>query len=255
MGKLTVLGTGTSDGVPMIGCSCSVCNSTDPRDKRLRTSALLETGSITAVIDTGIDFRSQALRHNINRLDEVLFTHSHADHVEGIIELRPLTLAKKHTVICRGSLTCINEIKKRFYYMLDGRQTGGGIPRIDLREITGNFKLGDYLVTPLPVFHGELPIFGFRIGDLAYITDASFIPEATFKLLAGVKTLFINGLRPKPHPTHFSYQQAALAAQRIGADTTRLIHMAHHCSHRELEELLPANVSPAYDGLSVNFSA
>lgn len=254
MPKITMLGTGTSDGVPMIGCDCAVCRSPDPKDKRLRTSALLEINGKSIVIDTGTDFRYQALKYGIKRLDAILYTHSHADHVEGITELRPLTLAQGRKLPCRGSRRCIDEIHTRFYYMFNGKQSGGGIPTLDMQIITEPFEIQGIKIIPLPVYHGQLLIYGFRIGNLAYITDASYIPDTTYKLLQGIEVLFINGLRPKPHPTHFSYQQAVEAGRLSGAGQCWLIHMAHHLSHQELTALLPENFHPAYDGLTVSFA-
>lgn len=255
MARLILLGTGTSDGVPRIACTCAVCTSPDPRDKRLRTAGLIIHGATRIALDCGIDFRAQALRHHISRLDAILFTHAHADHVEGIVELRPLSLAQNRILPCYGAADVLAEIRQRFRYLFEPGQRGGGLPRVSLESIDGPFQAAGLELIPLPVLHGRLPVLGYRCGSMAYITDASTIPESTFSLLCGVELLILNALRPTPHATHFSIGQAIAAAQRIGAPRTVLVHLAHYLSQRQLEAMLPEGIEPGYDGLELDFDA
>jgi phosphoribosyl 1,2-cyclic phosphate phosphodiesterase len=250
--RVTFLGSGTSHGVPMIGCDCAVCRSTDPRDNRLRPSVLLEPDDGTVLlVDTGPDLRAQALRHGVVRVDAVLFTHPHADHILGLDETRRFTTLQGRAIPCYGDPDTIAEVRRVFQYAFDPRQQGGGVPRLDLRPVTGPFSVGETVVTPVPVMHGELPIYGYRVGAFAYLTDCSAVPESSWPLLAGVKTLAIDALRHRPHPTHFTVAQAIEAASRVGAERTLLTHIAHDLGHAETSANLPAGVELAYDGLEV----
>lgn len=247
------MGTGTSHGLPVIGCTCPVCSSADPRDSRYRCSALVEEGDSRVLIDAGPEFRLQALRAGISRLDAVLLTHAHADHCHGLDDLRPLT--RKAPLPLYGDAACLAELRERFAYAFREGQVGGGKPRFELREApTTPFTLGRLHIRALPLLHGELPILGFRLGSFAWHSDCSALPAATLGLLAGVRVLAIDGLRARPHPTHFSVVEAIEAARKIGAEETWLIHMTHDHSHAELEELcarLGSDVGarPAWDGL------
>ncbi len=254
MAKLIFLGTGTSDGIPQIGCKCSVCKSKDKKDKRLRTSILIKTGDGNIVIDSGIDFRQQALQNNIKSIEAVLFTHYHTDHIEGITELRPLSRFLGKTIPCMGNKKTIREIKKRFNYIFSPLQKGGGLPQIKLSKIKNDIVIFNKKIIPLPVKHGILPILGFRFGNLAYITDASLIPESTMEKLNNLDILIINALRPHPHPTHFSFDEAVSIAKNICAKKTYFIHMNHAVSHKQFLKMLPVNMKPAYDGLELDFS-
>jgi len=253
MAKLTFLGTGTSDGVPQIGCDCLVCNSQDTRDKRLRTSALIQTEGINIIIDSGIDFRQQALKNKISFIDAILLTHAHTDHVEGITELRPLSKKLGHTIPIYGSENTINEVKKRFNFIFSPIQQGGGLPRIELFNMSGKTIICEKTIYPLPVMHGILPILGFRFGELSYITDASYIPDTTLTLMKESNILVINALREKAHSTHFNFDQAIQIAKEINAKKTYFIHMAHLSTHKEMEERFPENIFPAYDGQTILF--
>jgi phosphoribosyl 1,2-cyclic phosphate phosphodiesterase len=257
--RVLILGTGTSYGVPVIGCACPVCLSPDPRDRRYRASILIEArdadGRASAVVvDAGPEFRLQALRAGISRLDALLLTHAHADHLNGLDDVRPLTTRSVLPVY--GNAETLAETKERFAYIFRETQVGGGKPRIELREALGPVMAGGMSLVPVPIAHGALPILGWRTGKFAYITDCSQLPESSLPLLEGVEILVVNGLRRKPHSTHFSLEQGIEAARRIGARRTWLTHMNHESTHAELEEYCAARgadvgARPAWDGLEI----
>ena len=247
--RLTFLGTGTSTGVPVIGCHCPTCMSSDPRDKRLRSSVLLEGDGQRVLIDPGPDFRQQALRAGITSLAAILITHQHYDHVGGLDDVRPL-----------GSIDIYadersQEAIHRCLPYCFGDKYYPGAPVLTLHLIKGTepWNIGPWTVVPLPVMHGKLPIYGFRIGDIAYMTDVKTIPESTYELLDGLDLLVLNGLRTEPHPTHLSISEAVDVAARIGARRTLLTHLAHSApKHEELCAKLPGSVQPAYDGMIID---
>jgi phosphoribosyl 1,2-cyclic phosphate phosphodiesterase len=260
--RVLFLGSGTSFGVPVIGCGCRVCASKDPHDARYRASILIEASSAdeagratSVAIDSGPEFRLQCLRARITRLDALLVTHAHADHIGGLDDVRPLTRERELPVYANDST--LAEIRERFGYIFRETQKGGGKPRIELRPAGAeSFRVGELEFQPIPLFHGILPILGWRTGSFAYITDCSFLPESSLPLLAGVETLVVNGLRRAPHETHFSLEQGIEAARRIGAKRTYLTHMNHESTHVELEEYCAAKgadvgAHPAYDGLEL----
>lgn len=246
-----VLGSGTSTGVPMPGCSCPVCASVDPFDQRLRASILLQWDGINCLIDTTTDLRQQALRTQMQRLDAVLITHNHADHVSGLDDVRPFCFKRPpdHPIPVFGHEIHLRWLRKRYDYIWEAKQIGGGLPNIELRPVREPFTVFGQMVVPLPAWHGELEVFGYRIGPLAYLSDVSRIPQETYHLLEGVHCLFLDGLRYRPHLTHFNITQAVEAAQRIGAAQTWLTHICHDCRHADLVRELPAGIAPAYDGL------
>jgi phosphoribosyl 1,2-cyclic phosphate phosphodiesterase len=245
--KVTFLGTGTSRGIPVIGCDCRVCRSTNPKNKRLRSSLLLES-QVTVVIDTSVDFRLQMLRHNICRLDAVIFTHSHADHVLGLDDVFPLSIRSGRAMPAYASPETLDQLRITFRYLFaDNRYPG--IAEVDLRAIDGPFQIGDLSFQPIEVFHGQMPVLGFRTGDLAYVTDVSLIPESSLQRLKGLKYLILDGLRYRPHVSHFSLSQAAEIAVRLRPEMTYLIHMSHDVDHDEGNKILPPSVSLSYDGL------
>jgi len=249
--RVTILGSGTSSGVPMIGCGCAVCESSDPRDKRLRPSIVLEVkDGPTILVDTTPDLRQQALRHGLTRVDAVLFTHPHADHVLGLDELRRFNALQESAITCYADAVTWAGIRRTFSYVFDGApRLGGGIPRIDARDVDGPFAAAGIRAVPVPLLHGGMPVLGFRFGTFAYLTDCNALPDAAWALVDGVETLVIDALRDKPHPTHFTVAQALEAVRRIGPRRTYLTHMTHDLGYEATAERLPAGVAPAYDGL------
>jgi phosphoribosyl 1,2-cyclic phosphate phosphodiesterase len=260
--KVTLLGTGTSHGVPMIGCRCDVCCSTDPRDKRTRPSILIELADRRTVrsavadavrnilVDTSTDLRAQALTHDVTRVDAILFTHSHADHILGLDEVRRFNVLTRQPMPCYGDARTIADIARTFGYIFDkGTAPGGGVPQIQLCRIAGPFSLGGAEIVPLPIVHGQRPILGFRIGSFAYLTDCSRIPDGTWPLLEGVRTVVIDALRDRPHPTHFSVAEALDAVKRLAPERAYFTHICHDLPHAATCRRLPAGVELAYDGL------
>ncbi len=252
IGRATFLGTGTSHGVPMIGCRCATCTSDDPRDQRLRPSLLVEvSGGPALLIDTAPDLRAQALRHGVRRVDAVLFTHPHADHLLGLDEIRRYNTLQRAVIPCYGDPDTLREVRRVFAYAFEPRQQGGGVPRLELVPVTGPFEVGGTRVTPVPVLHGQLPIYGYRVGGFAYLTDCSAIPDATWPLLEGLDVLVLDALRHVPHPTHFTVAQALEVIGRVRPARALLTHIAHDLGHAGTSAGLPAGVGLAYDGLVV----
>jgi phosphoribosyl 1,2-cyclic phosphate phosphodiesterase len=250
---ITFLGTGTSQGVPVIGCSCEVCKSLDYRDKRLRASVHIQISGQSFVIDTGPDFRQQMLREGINRLDAVLFTHAHRDHTAGLDDVRAYNFLQKMDMPVYGMPETLHQIQNDFAYIFD-EHGYPGLPRIDLRPISHNpFSVNEVEVTPLPVVHLKLPVLGFRIGDFSYITDANFISEETYEKLRGTNVLVLNALQQEPHISHFTLTEAIQVAQKVGAHKTYFTHLSHKMGlHADVSKILPPNIEIAFDGLSLN---
>jgi phosphoribosyl 1,2-cyclic phosphate phosphodiesterase len=251
---VTFLGSGTSTGVPVVGCRCAICTSADPRNQRLRQSVKIEADGRYFLIDTTPDLRTQLLRDPIPRLDFLLFTHSHSDHLMGLDDIRPFNFRQREPIHAYANAPTAKAIRRAFSYIWNDTQIGGGKPQLDLHEIDGPFRHAGIEITPLPVCHGDWTILGYRIGPFAYITDTNGIPDTTVELLRGVDTLALDGLRPSPpHPTHFTIGEAVEAAGRIGARITYLIHLTHDIDHVAVEATLPADVRLAYDGLRLEF--
>jgi phosphoribosyl 1,2-cyclic phosphate phosphodiesterase len=255
--RLTFLGTGTSFGVPQIGCGCAVCHSPDPRDRRGRVGALVETGAGRRILlDTPPELRLQLVAAGVDGVDAVLFTHDHADHVHGIDDVRAFTARTHAPLVMYGSAPTVASLTRKFPYIFDDRiraLPGTYKPEGRLRVLDEGVtvEIAGEPVTPVRVPHGLAEVFAYRIGSLGYVTDAKLLPDAAFEVLRGVRTLVLNALFPTPHPTHLSIPEAVAAAERIGAGMTYLTHLTHRTAHAELEDSLPPHVRPAYDGLTV----
>lgn len=248
--RVTLMGTGTSTGVPRIACDCPVCTSDDPRNQRLRTGVLLENGDGgVMVIDTSPDFRRQALTHDLRRLDAVLYTHSHADHVYGLDDVRIFNFLQRSEVPCYGSPETLERIRRYFAYVFEDTQEGGGKPRLRLVPVREPFEVVGRRVVPVPVWHGRMEVYGYRVGGFALVTDVSTIPEESYDLLRGLDVLVLGALRYRPHPTHLNFEQAFAVARRIGARRTLLTHIAHEVDHTAPAVPLPEGVEIAHDGL------
>jgi phosphoribosyl 1,2-cyclic phosphate phosphodiesterase len=252
MTKITFLGTGTSNGIPVIGCQCAVCTSPDPRDKRSRTSAVIEHGGRTYLIDTSTELRLQALTAGLTHIDAVLMTHAHADHVSGIDDLRRFNeLSQAHLPMYAHRETA-EQLRARYAYAFaDIFNFYGGKPDLILNEFDGPFTPFDDEIVPIPVFHGNALIHGFRFGRLAYVTDAKDIPAESMDLMRGADILVLNALRERPHPTHLSLQEAVDVARELKPRETYLVHLSHELGHEEASHLLPESVEVAFDGLTV----
>jgi phosphoribosyl 1,2-cyclic phosphate phosphodiesterase len=247
-----MLGTGTSHGVPVIGCDCAVCKSRDPKDRRTRCSAWIRQGGASLLIDAATEHRLQALREGIRRVDAVLFTHGHADHVSGADDLRIYGERQDMDLPCFGNRSTLEKIRRQFCYVFQRTQLGGGKPRLKLKPVKGPFDFMGIRIVPVPLFHGRLAILGWRLGPFAYLTDTNRIPEASFRLLTGLKVLVLDALRPKPHSTHFSLPQAVEVARRIHARRTYFTHITHLLPHRATNRKLPKGMELAWDGLKIN---
>lgn len=252
LARVTFLGTGTSHGVPMIGCECATCRSDDPRDRRWRPSILLEmAGGLSVLVDASPDLRTQALTFDVRRVDAILFTHAHADHVLGLDEVRRYNALQGGAIPCYGDACTIAEIRRVFAYVFDPPQQGGGVPRIEVFPLAGPFCLGRHTFVPVPVMHGSQVVLAYRVGPFAYLTDCSAIPEASWPLLEGVEVLVVDALRDRPHPTHFTVAQALEVIARLRPRTAWLTHICHDLPHAATNARLPAGVQLAYDGLRV----
>ena len=249
---ITFLGTGTSVGVPQIACECEVCCSNNPKNKRTRSSALVEYGGRSILIDATPELRLQAIACRMKRLDTILFTHAHADHVHGLDDVRIFNMRQKQTIPCYANSEAVDDIRAQYSYIFKDTQLGGGKPKIDLNEVTDAFDLFGTKVTPLPVMHGDLGILGYLVGNFAYITDASEISDETVGLIQDVDTLVINALRFHPHSTHFSVDQALEIIAMAAPKQAFLTHIGHNIEHEALSEQLPEGVFLAYDGLRLD---
>ncbi|MGH9530389.1 MAG: MBL fold metallo-hydrolase [Terriglobales bacterium] len=251
---LTVLGSGTSVGVPTIGCDCAVCTSTDPRDRRTRPSILVEYSGRTVLIDTTPDFREQAIREHIRHLDAVLYTHPHADHLLGIDDLRPLSYRHrpgKLPLYARPEAAAF--IRNMFGYIFAPAYKFGGLPQLELIEISGPVELFGITFEPITVLHGETEIFGFRFGSAAYLTDHSQIPEGSMARLQNLDILFLDALRHQPHPTHSTVENSLRIVETLRPRRAFFTHICHDLPHEATNALLPENVRLSYDGMKLNF--
>lgn len=249
--RVTLTGTGTSTGVPRVACDCPVCTSSDPRNRRLRTGALLEGDGGTLLVDASPDLRQQLLAHDVRRVDGVLFTHPHADHVYGLDDVRVFNFIQRSDMPCYGSAETLEAVRRYFGYVFEDSEEGGGKPRLRLVPVREPFEAGGRTLVPVPVWHGSMEVFGYRTGGFALVTDVNRIPEASFELLRGVEVLVLGALRYRPHPTHFNFEQAFEAARRVGARRTLLTHLCHDVDHAAPAVPLPEGVELAHDGLVV----
>lgn len=255
--KVRVLGSGTSNGVPVVGCGCPVCTSTNPRNRRTRASVLISEGNTNILIDTATEFRLQAVEAGIDHLDAIFFTHAHADHTHGLDDVRSLTHEKPVDVY--ADPLARDEILQRFSYIFRPKPNTGAIPRVNMHTLPDNPNgpvcCGGVEVRPIPILHGKMEIRGYRMGGFAYLTDCSFIPESSFALLEDLDLLILDALRYRPHPTHFSVDEALAAIRRIAPRRALLTHMCHKLEYGQLAAELPEGVSPAYDGLEIELPA
>jgi len=251
--RVLFLGTGTSHGVPMIGCDCNVCRSSDPRDTRFRPSLYLELDDDTRIlVDATPDLRSQALAHDIRRVDALIVTHAHADHIMGLDEIRRFNHMTHRSMPLYADARTLDSIRRTFEYAFDaGAPAGGGVPQLDLRTVDGPFQVGGAEIVPVPIRHGRWQILGFRFGRFAYLTDCNDVPASSRPLLEGLDVLVLDALRRRPHPTHFTLAEAITTAGEIGARQTYFTHIAHDLGHAVTSAELPPGMALAYDGLSI----
>jgi phosphoribosyl 1,2-cyclic phosphate phosphodiesterase len=258
---VTLLGTGTSTGVPVLGCGCEVCTSDDPRDTRTRCACYVRVGDMGLLVDTGPDFRQQALREDVDRIDAVCYTHHHFDHVVGLDDLRPFFFDNRRTMPCYTHPDTAAVLRRNYDYIF-GSDPYPGAANVEIRVADGPFEVpsryddaAPVAVDPILLYHGEMPVYGYRIGGFAYLTDVSRIPEPSYEGLQDVDVLVLDALRPRSHPTHFSFEEAVATARRIGARETYFVHMTHSVRHAEANARLPDDIQLAYDGLTVEVPA
>lgn len=252
--KITILGSGTSQGVPVIGCGCAVCASDDSRDKRLRSSILVEKGETTVVVDTGPDFRQQMLRENVRQLDAVLITHTHKDHIAGLDDVRSFNYLQKRPMKVFAAPQDQIQIRQEFAYAFQDNPYPG-VPSIELIDLEAKpFSIGELEVIPFVVMHMKLPVFGFRFGDFSYITDANFIPSESMKLIRGSKVIVLDALRREKHVSHFTLDEAVEVIHALNPEKAYFTHVSHLMGgYSEVQAELPPNMHLAYDGLQIAF--
>ncbi|HEX4159262.1 MAG TPA: MBL fold metallo-hydrolase [Rhizomicrobium sp.] len=250
--SILVLGSGTSVGVPMIGCRCKVCTSTDVRDKRLRPSVLLRLGERRILIDTSPDFRCQALRYGIERLDAILFTHAHADHILGLDDVRPFNFLQRAEIPIFASAETLETIQRTFRYIFENEPSQSSRPRLSPRMFDeAPISVAGVEFQPIRAAHGNGTVYGFRFGDCAYLTDHSSIPEESMHKLSGLDVLFLDALRHNPHPTHSTVEESLRTVAALAPHRAYFTHISHDLLHEDAQRRLPANVQLAYDGLEI----
>jgi phosphoribosyl 1,2-cyclic phosphate phosphodiesterase len=250
---LTVLGSGTSMGVPTIGCSCNVCRSPDPRDRRTRPSVMLEYAERCVLIDTTPDFREQAIRENITRLDAVIYTHAHADHILGLDDVRPLSFRRADKIPLYAHDSTATSLESIFRYIFDDNYKYGGIARVEIKRINGSVELFGARFEPVRILHGDAEIHGFRFGSAAYLTDFSEIPPESMEHLHGLDILFLDALRHRPHPTHSTVENSLRLVAELKPKRAFFTHISHDLPHEETNRSFPDHVRLAHDGLKLEF--
>ncbi|HTA46564.1 MAG TPA: MBL fold metallo-hydrolase [Bryobacteraceae bacterium] len=251
--KITVLGSGTSSGVPTIGCSCEVCHSTDPRDTRLRPSILVQHLNRNIIIDTTPDFRAQVLRAGVQRLDAIVYTHAHADHIFGLDDIRPFNYHQKGRIPIYVSRPAFAVIQRVFEYVFDQKERNTNVPKLDVNLIDQSpFDVLGLRFEPIPLRHGNDTIFGYRFENVAYLTDHSEIPQSSLERLYGLDVLFLDALRYRPHPTHSTIENSVKTAQLLRAKQTYFTHMCHDVGHAATQATLPSGIFLAWDGLQID---
>jgi phosphoribosyl 1,2-cyclic phosphate phosphodiesterase len=251
--KFTILGSGTSTGIPTVSCQCATCTSTDPHDTRTRPALMIESDTTRVIIDTSADFRQQMLRHRVRCIDAVVFTHHHFDHIGGFDDIRGFNFTMKKAIPIYLMQETFENLRRTFIYAFeDGGQKGGGVPIVTTHIIDDQpFTIGDITLVPIPMMHGSMRVNGYRIGAFAYCTDTNYIPASSLRLLERLDVLVLDALRYDPHPTHFTVDEAIAMAQTIGARQTYLTHIAHNILHADLSAKLPAGIALSHDGLEI----
>lgn len=250
--QITFLGTGTSHGVPVIACDCEVCQSDNQKNKRMRTSIHIKSKEYNLLIDTPPEMRLELINNNIKRVDSVLMTHSHADHIMGFDDIRALNWFQKKEMPVYADKKTLKNIKRVFPYIFSEENPGGGVPQVILKKIERELNFRDLSVKAVPIYHGDNKILGYRINNFAYLTDCSKVPEHSFKLLNGIEYAAVDALRFEKHPTHMSVDEAVKLINDLNLKQGYLTHISHRLDHNKLNEYLPDHVSPAYDGLSID---
>lgn len=251
--KITILGSGTSSGIPTLGCSCETCTSDDPKDNRKRSSVLLQSDLTTVIIDTSPDFREQMLLNRVDNIDGIIFTHHHFDHIGGFDDIRPFNFRSGKPLPIYLNQKTLTELKRTFTYAFEKpEQIGGGVPQISINLIEdGKFRIGDIELEIVPYFHGKLQVLGFRVNNFAYCTDTNYIPDESMEKLKDLDILVIDALRYHKHPTHFTIDEALYIIEILKPKKAFLTHISHQIKHRNLEKQLPENVCISYDGLEL----
>jgi phosphoribosyl 1,2-cyclic phosphate phosphodiesterase len=253
--RVVVLGSGTSNGIPVIGCDCAVCQSTDPRDKRTRPSILVELGDRRVLVDTTPELRLQLVREGVRRLDAVVYTHEHADHIYGLDDVRVFSMRSRRPLPVYGPPRTLAAIRRAFAYVFtEGPITGGGRPQLELSEVDGPFDAGGIPFEPIEVWHGDAPINAYRVGDFAYVTDVNRIDSTSLARLKGLEVLILDALRERPHPTHYSLSEALDVIAELHPGRAYLTHICHDMGHGQTEGKLPPGVELSYDGLTFEVS-
>jgi len=249
--RILFLGSGTSTGVPVIGCKCKICQSANPRNKRTRASILVSTNNRNILIDTSTDLRFQALAFHVERIDAVFFTHAHADHIHGIDELRSFNLIQGGPIPCFGSGETIEAIRNKFDYIFDGSDGNGWVPSLQVNVIEGAFELYDIRVLPVKIFHGDNTILGYRLDDVAYLTDCSGIPDDSMESLRGTALLILDATRYQPHAKHYGLSEAIKVIEELNPKRAILTHLSHSFDHDQVNSELPPGIELAYDGMEI----